>query len=279
MPTRVGSKGSGRPLTVSGRSRPLPLETSIVYGPIASRRLGRSLGVNLLPTRYKICSFDCIYCHYGATDVKDVAPEVMAAREADFPSPSEVTRELESALRSHKGVACITFSGNGEPTLHPYFAEVAFEVRRLRDRICPDARIALFSNATTLVRSEIRAALQHVDLPILKLDAGDAVTFTRIDRPAPEIDFDDLVASLVQLPAPIVQTVLVDGPATNAGGAAFERWMETLVAIRPRAVQLYSTDYPVPDGTVGRVPPYRLRQLADVAERRIGAPVRAYGPA
>jgi len=277
-PTRAGSTASAWHLMRSGKRRPLPLETTIVYGPIVSRRFGRSLGVNLLPTTYKLCSFDCVYCHYGATDVKTVAPEAIAAREADFPSVGEIARELEAVLRLHRGVEAITFSGNGEPTLHPYFPEVAFEVHRLRDRIYPDARIALFSNATTLNRPEIRAALQHVDLPILKLDAGDAVTFARIDRPAPGIHFADVVAGLTQVPAPIVQTVLVDGPATNAGGAAFERWLETLATIRPRAVQIYSTDYPVPDGTVERVPPYRLRHLAEVAEHRIGAPVQAYWP-
>jgi wyosine [tRNA(Phe)-imidazoG37] synthetase (radical SAM superfamily) len=276
MPTRVASKGSDRPLTASGRPRPLPLETTIVYGPIASRRLGRSLGVNLLPKRYKICSFDCIYCHYGTTDVKAVEPEVVAVREADFPTLGEVVRAVEAALRSRGALDSITFSGNGEPTLHPYFPEIVFEVSRLRDRYCPGAKVALFSNATTLARPEIRACLQRIDAPILKLDAGDAATFARINRPVQGIDFAGVVEALGQIPDLILQTVLIDGPVTNAGGEPYEAWLRTLGELKPAQVQLYSTDYPVPIAEVQRVPAFRLRQLAETVERRTGVPVQAY---
>jgi wyosine [tRNA(Phe)-imidazoG37] synthetase (radical SAM superfamily) len=261
---------------LSRNSRPLPLETAIVYGPILSRRLGLSLGVNLLPTRYKVCSFDCIYCHYGATDVKVVEVEAIAAREADFPTLGDVVSAVETVLRSGGAVDCVTFSGNGEPTLHPYFAEIAFEVRRVRDRRCPDAKIALFSNATTLTWPEMRACLQHVDRPILKLDAGDAETFARINRPAQGVDFGAIVDALGQVPNLTVQTVLVDGAVTNAAGDAFEAWLAVVAELRPARVQVYSTDYPVPSAEVQRIPAFRLRHLAEVAERRTGVPVRAY---
>jgi wyosine [tRNA(Phe)-imidazoG37] synthetase (radical SAM superfamily) len=256
--------------------RPLPLETAIVYGPIRSRRLGRSLGVNLLPMRYKICSFDCIYCHYGDTDVRTVAAEAVAARETDFPAVGEVVRTLEAALRSHKDLDSITFSGNGEPTLHPYFLEVAFEVRRLRDRHCPNARVALFSNATTLTWPEIAEGLRHIDVPILKLDAGNAETLRRINRPVQGVDFGAIVDAIGRVPNATIQTVFVEGPVTNAGGEAFEAWQFVVAELQPLAVQLYSTDYPVPSDDVQRVPAFRLRQLAEMVERRTGVPVRAY---
>ena len=260
----------------SAAFRPLPLETTIVYGPIVSRRLGRSLGVNLLPTRSKICSFDCIYCHYGATDVKEIEPEALVGREPDFPNPGEVVRAVEAALRSHNAVESITFSGNGEPTLHPYFPEIVFEVRRLRDRLCPSARIALFSNATTITRPEIRACLETIDTPILKLDAGDAETSVRINRPAEGVNLSGIVDALGQLPNLTIQTALIDGPVANIAGEAFEAWLAVLSELRPAKVQVYSTDYPVPSADVQRVPAFRLRQLAETAERRTGVEVRAY---
>ena len=262
----------------SATSRPLPLESAIVYGPIVSRRLGKSLGVNLLPSRYKVCSFDCTYCHYGATDVKEIDPETLAGREADFPNLGEVVRAVESAMRSHGAVDSITFSGNGEPTLHPYFPDIVFEVRRLRDRHCPSAKLTLFSNTTTLTRPEIRACLQTINTPILKLDAGDAVTFARINRPAQGVVFARIADALRQVPNFVIQTALIDGAVTNATGNAFEAWLETLAQLRPARVQVYSTDYPVPSANVQRVPAYRLRQLAEIAEQRTGVPVLAYVP-
>ena len=123
----------------------LPLERGIVYGPIISRRLGVSLGVNLLPAGYKTCSFDCVYCHYGCTHAKTVDPSV-----EDMPWPQEVERALEAALRRHHSVDSLTFSGNGEPTLHPAFAEIARTARQLRDRHAPHVRLALFSNSSTM---------------------------------------------------------------------------------------------------------------------------------
>jgi wyosine [tRNA(Phe)-imidazoG37] synthetase (radical SAM superfamily) len=232
--------------------------------------------VNLLPSRHKVCSFNCIYCHYGATDVKEIEPEALAAREADFPNLGEVVRAVEASLRSHDAVHSITFSGNGEPTLHPYFRDIVFEVCRLRDRFCRNAKVSLFSNATTITRPEIRACLQTIDTPILKLDAGDVVTFGRINRPAQGVDFAQVISAMRQVPNFVVQTAFVDGSVTNAAGDALEAWLAVLAELRPAQVQIYSTDYPVPSVAVQRVPTFRLRQLAEVAARRIGFPVQAY---
>ncbi|MGC9348785.1 MAG: radical SAM protein [Anaerolineae bacterium] len=260
---------------ITGMHRPLPLAQDVVYGPIRSRRLGVSLGINLLPRTHKVCSFDCIYCHYGRTDVK-----TMSSCASDFPTMHDVLSKLERALLDARERAIaldsLTFSGNGEPTLHPYFREIAFEVRRLRDRLCPAAKVSLFSNATTLTRPEIREALPQIDSPILKLDAGDPETFALVNRPDLRVNYGEVIATLKHVPNLVVQTVLVDGEVTNASDRAFRAWIERIAEIQPVSVQLYSTDYPVPDIGVQRVPAYRLRRLAEEATQRSGVPVRAY---
>jgi wyosine [tRNA(Phe)-imidazoG37] synthetase (radical SAM superfamily) len=258
--------------------RPLPLEATIAYGPIMSRRLGRSLGVNILPVRAKVCSFDCIYCHYGRTDVKTVEPETVAALEIAFPTLGDVARAVEIALRACGAIDTITLSGNGEPTLHPHFREVVYEVKRLRDRHWPGAKIALFSNATTLTRSEIRDCLRTIDTPILKLDTGDTGSFERISRPAVGVDISNIVEALREIPDLTLQTVLFSGPVTNAAGGAFEAWLQVLAELKPKLAQVYSTDYPVPYPTIQRIPAFRLRELAEVVHRRAGVEVRAYWP-
>lgn len=248
----------------------LPLETGITYGPLFSRRLGRSLGVNLLPTGYKLCSFDCIYCHYGRTEVKTLSP---AAR--DFPWMKQVLRPVEAALRKYPDVDYLTFSGNGEPTLHPAFPTIAAAIHRLRDELCPNVKLALFSNATTAHLPRIREALSLFDAPIMKLDAGDPETLARINRPAPEVGLEHIVEGLKKVPGLIIQSVLIDGKASNIKGEAFEAWVATLAEIRPTRVQIYSTDYPVPEAGVERVLPYVLKRIAGKVEQRTGLQVNA----
>lgn len=254
----------------------LPLEAGIVYGPLVSRRLGLSLGVNVLPADVKVCSFDCIYCHYGPTGARVPCVKAGDPIVALLPTVHAVVRAVEAALRAHPEVTAITFSGNGEPTLHPHFPNLAFEVRRLRDRLCPDAKVALFSNATRAADPAVRDALQHIDLPILKLDAGTPDLFQRVNRPAPGIELEALVAGLRDIDHLIIQSVFVDGAVSNTGDAAVAAWLDRLAESRPVAVQIYSTDYPVAATDVRRVPPYLLRRLAGNAGQVLGLPVRAY---
>jgi wyosine [tRNA(Phe)-imidazoG37] synthetase (radical SAM superfamily) len=243
----------------------LPLETGIVYGPIRSRRLGLSLGVNLLPTDYKLCSFDCVYCHYGRTDVKSLTGDAH-----DLPWSSEVLREVRAALRKYPNADYITFSGNGEPTLHPAFPKIAAEVRELRDKLAPNVKLALFSNATTAHLAHVREALALFDLPMLKLDAGDPQALAAINRPAPEVIWECVVEGLGQVPNLVIQSVLIDGEVSNVKGAAFKAWGETLARLKPARVQIYSTDYPVPESGVERVLPYELQRIAEEVRERTG---------
>ena len=254
--------------------RMLPLESNIIYGPLYSRRLDRSLGVNLLPTDYKLCSFDCVYCHYGRTQVKTLAPEGH-----DFPSVPRVLKAVQKALGRYPNVPYLTFSGNGEPTLHPHFPEIVDGIRRLRPTLAPDLKLAIFSNATTITQPSVRATLQHFDAPILKLDAGDPATFAAVNCPAPAIELADIIAGMQEIPNLIIQSVLIDsedGEVSNIHPAALEAWIEALITLQPTRVQIYSTDYPVPDEGVERVPPYKLQQIAEQVHERTGLIITPY---
>ncbi len=171
----------------------LPLERTIIYGPLRSRRLGLSLGVNLLPPNEKVCSFDCVYCHYGRTTAQTLRPYGL-----NLPSVPRVRRAVARALRCHPDVTALTFSGNGEPTLYPAFPEIVDQVVSLRRALAPGVKIALFSNATTARRRDIQATLAQFDAPILKLDAGDMETLARINRPVPEVTLDAIVTGLTK---------------------------------------------------------------------------------
>ncbi len=249
----------------------LPLEATLTYGPLFSRRLGRSLGVNVLPFGCKVCSFDCIYCHYGYTTVKTLTPSGMT-----FPTVDAILHAIETALRHYPHVDALTFSGNGEPTLHPHFPAIVAETRRLRDALAPNVKLALFSNATTAHLPHIQASLPDFDLPILKLDAGDPTTLARINRPAAGVTLDSILTGLKVTPNLIVQSVLIDGAVSNSKGEALAAWVAALDALRPAAVQLYSTDYPVPDEGVERVPPYMLKRIAAEVAERTGLHIEAF---
>jgi wyosine [tRNA(Phe)-imidazoG37] synthetase (radical SAM superfamily) len=249
----------------------LSLQKDIIYGPINSRRLGRSLGINLLPTDCKLCSFDCVYCHYGRTEIKTLLPD-----EGRLPGVEQVLQAVERALQTHSDVDYVTFSGNGEPTLHPRFPTIAYEVRRLRDELRPGVRMALLSNSTAVHVPQVREALGTFDVPMMKLDAGDRETLARINRPAAAVRLERIVEGLKGIPDLTLQSVLLDGEVSNVRGNALEAWLAALSEIRPARVQIYSTDRPVPESGVERVPPSRLEGIAKEIEKRVGIPVSAY---
>ena len=249
----------------------LPLKTGIIYGPVNSRRLGRSLGINLLPTDYKLCSFDCIYCHYGRTQLKTLHPEA-----DDFPDVDQVLRAVRDGLAAHPDIDYLTFSGNGEATLHPEFPEIAARVRRIRYELRPGVKLTILSNSSTVHWPGVRAALAGFEAPIMKLDAGDPKMLAGMNRPAQGLTLEGIVAGLREVPGLIVQSVLVDGRVSNIRGAALEAWIAALAEVRPARVQIYSTDRPVPDVGVERVSPDTLRRIAGQVKARTGLRVEAY---
>jgi len=256
-----------------GGSLLLPLQDGILYGPIDSRRLGKSLGVNLMPGTYKLCSFDCVYCHYGSTDVLAVA---MNRYKKDLPSVEQVLGEVERAMKSTIDYAYITFSGNGEPTLHPDFGEIVTGIADLKNRHRPNVKVALLSNSSGLYREEVKKSISQIDLPVFKLDAGDEDTFTKINRPARAVDFHKIVQSLQAVKGIYIQTVLMAGTPSNVGEHTLAAYFRTVARINPREVQIYSLDRPVSNKHIERVLPAQLEEIAMKGKKETGVDFKPF---
>lgn len=222
----------------------------IVFGPIVSRRLGSSLGVNILPAKGKLCNFDCVYCECGWN--KD------GVGDRRFPTYAEVAEALETRLEalSDQGVAVdsITFSGNGEPTMNPDFAQIVDKTVELRDRFYPQAKISVLSNATLIARQPVFEALRKVDNPIMKIDASDDELIAMINKPVGTYHLDEVVAGLRRFEGNfILQTMFLrseDFYTTSA--PALERWMDIVRLLRPREIMVYTIDRETPDKSLGK---------------------------
>ncbi|MFH1176795.1 MAG: radical SAM protein [Acidobacteriota bacterium] len=245
---------------------------SAVYGPVCSRRLGRSLGINLLPPGRKMCTFDCLYCQYGWSDM--AALERLDAQ--PLPSVDSVLGELEAALlQLAEPPAYLTFSGNGEPTLHPHFPALVDGVIALRNRLCPGARTAILSNSARVAWPAIRAALSRLDLRVMKLDAGDEVTFARVSRPGPGIRLAEVVDGLTSLRDVTLQSLFAGGPAGNAGASSVAAWLDAVVRIAPVGVQIYTLARDTPSRLIEALPAERLDAIAEAVRAR-GFPAQAF---
>lgn len=247
----------------------LGLQKGIIYGPVASRRLGTSLGLNISPTTAHVCSFDCVYCQYGPT-ARLVTPGEGGVD--GLPSPEEVAGALAAALEGGPAPDYITFSGNGEPTLHPAFAEIVEAVRPVRGRLTPAAKIAVLSNSSAVGDPAVRRALGRVDVPIMKLDAGSAGVFDAVNVPAPGVAFEDVVAGLREMEDFVVQTCLVADAPGNADDEAVADYVRTIGDVGPSSVQVYTTDRPVARTGVGMVPRERLAAVARKVCEEAGVP-------
>lgn len=235
---------------------------SPIFGPVHSRRLGVSLGINLMPADGKICTFDCIYCECGFN--ADHRPTLKR------PTREEVSTALEARLRRMKdeGVLpdVLTFAGNGEPTLNPKFPEIVDDVIRLRDRLCPEAKISVLSNSTQIHRPEVRQALLRTDNPIMKLDTVQADYIRLVDRPQGHYDVERIIEHLAEMsPKVIIQTMFMKGPEAmdNTEETYVGPWLEALQRIRPRQVMVYTLDRETPVQGLEKASPQRLDEIAD----------------
>ena len=226
-----------------------------IIGPIHSRRLGISLGVNLLPKDAKICSFDCIYCECGWN--KD-------HKGGHFPDADAVMEELEAKLKEEvaegRNIDVITFAGNGEPTLHPRFAEVIDRTIALRDQYYPQAKVSVLSNATRMTDPKVHAALLKVDNNILKIDGAFDQTIHLIDQPTDKNYsvrqvVDGMKSFQGQL---IVQTMFVRGmhddkEIDNTTPEEVNAWCDLMREIKPHQIMVYSLDRPTPEPNLVKV--------------------------
>jgi wyosine [tRNA(Phe)-imidazoG37] synthetase (radical SAM superfamily) len=243
------------------------LFNDIIFGPVKSRRLGKSLGINLLPVNKKICNFNCIYCECGWTD-KDDENEII------FPEREQISEALEERLlqmKNHNSIPdSITFAGNGEPTLHPDFAAIIDDTLKLRSRIVPHAEVTVLSNAGNLDNKEIFDALNRVDNNILKLDAGLENTFQKINKPrSKELSLDKIVQQLLKFrQKAIIQSMFVRGEVDgekidNTKPAEIHAWISHIRYIRPRYVMLYSIERGTASSGLLPVPREELHKIAD----------------
>jgi len=214
----------------------------IIFGPVWSRRLGESLGINLLPVNRKVCSFNCIYCECGLTPA--------ATAQTGFPDASKVLELLEEKLTEMKSenryLNSITFAGNGEPTLHPQFPLILDKSIGIRNLLYPKANITVLSNATTITNPKIQEALLKADLNILKLDSAVEETLTLINCPLARFQIRDLIHALKLFDGKvIIQTLFFRGfykgmIIDNTTEAEVSAWISALSEIKPESVMIYS---------------------------------------
>lgn len=180
-----------------------------------------------------------------------------------FFSIGEILNTIEVALQSNRRIDYLTFSGNGEPTLHPEFPEIIKAVLILRKMIRPEVKIAVFSNASMLEKESIRESLRMIDLPILKMDAGDEETFQKINQPSKHIHLEPIVAMLTSMEQVVMQSMFIDGDISNCLGKPYENFIKMVKRIKPRSIQIYTTDCQIPEYNVNELTPQRLIIIAE----------------
>lgn len=247
----------------------------IVFGPVQSRRLGVSLGINLLPTNSKVCTFDCIYCECGWTDKGENV--------GLLPKKEDVISRLESILSDRKEnglpIDAITFAGNGEPTMHPNFPEIIDVTVKLRQKYYPSARISVLSNATLIHKPKVFHALLNVDDNILKLDSGFEETIRKINCPLGDFNLTRLIESLEAYKGKLtIQTMFIRGtyegaPIDNTTEEEIEQWLKVLAKINPKRLMVYTIARDTAAPGIESVTKQELEQIAERA-RALGIDVQ-----
>lgn len=239
----------------------------IIFGPIKSRRLGVSLGINLLPTDGKVCSFDCIYCECGYN---------AQGKGSGLNKRSDVKVALENKLQEMKEKGetpdVLTFAGNGEPTLHPEFEEIINDTIELRDRYSPNAKVSVLSNATRISKDSVFRALNKVDNNILKLDSAFTETIRLINAPnIPSFTAEQLIENLQKFNGNlIIQTMFLRGShdgqtVDNTTPREIDAWLDALQKIRPQKVMIYTIDRQTPEKALEKIPAEQMNAIADRA--------------
>lgn len=247
-----------------------------IFGPIHSRRLGTSLGVNLSPRDGKVCSFDCLYCEAGYN--------AQGPGTSGLPSRAETASLLEARLKAMHDAGerldVITFSGNGEPTVNPDFPGIIDDTIALRDKYFPEVKVSVLTNSTMLRSETVVKALKKVDNPILKLDSAVESTMRALDRPvSPSFTVEKVIAHLAEFGHDgIIQTMITRGTHNgqtidNSTDAEINALIEAFKIIKPREIMLYSLDRPTPETALQKVPKEELRSIAERITRATSIPV------
>ena len=243
---------------------------SPIFGPVHSRRLGLSLGINLLPADGKVCSFDCVYCECGFNEAH--RPKL------PVPTREEVATALEHRLQqmTQEGRLpdVLTFAGNGEPTCHPHFPEIIDDTIRLRDRYCPEARVSVLSNSTMIHRQQVHDALMRVDNNILKLDTVNPDYIRLVDHPQGTYDVERIIDEMAAFGGHvIIQTMFMTGDCSgesvdNTGDDYVQPWLQAVVRIAPQQVMVYTIDRETPTQGLRKATPEQLDRIARLVRQR-----------
>lgn len=244
------------------------LFNSIIFGPVRSRRLGNSLGVNLLPTQVKFCTFNCIYCECGWTETSDLS-------DVEIYSADLIAAELEKQLiffkENNLNIDSITFAGNGEPTIHPEFAGIIEKTIELKNKYSENSLVTVLSNSSALDDDHIINALKKVN-NIMKLDAGTEETFRLINQPIVEISLQRIVDNLIKFNGRlVVQSMFVRGVKNNVvidntSDNEIEPWLGYLRKIKPEEVMIYSLDRRPPFAHLNQISMHELAEIARKVE-------------
>lgn len=237
------------------------LQNNIIYGPVNSRRLGSSLGINLLSSERKICNFNCVYCQYDWTTIK--RKDLFNAE--NYQDKQKVIDSVEKALFALSPAPnYITLSGNGEATLHPDFEFIVDEVINLRDQYAPKSKTAILSNSTGVTKPNIRESIEKLDERIMKLDCGDEHLLKRYNRPVVKITLDEIVNGLKLIKNVTIQTLFSDGPHGNSSPDNLKYWFNRIEEISPVFVQIYTLDRGYPSDKIFPLSVDKLLEIKDI---------------
>lgn len=254
------------------------LFNKILFGPVQSRRLGTSLGINLLPEDMKLCSMNCIYCECGWGKTKDVLYSKLLKADEIIPVIEEQFRKMN---QQRLQIDSLTYSGNGEPTLHPQFSEINNAVIRLRNLYFPQTMISCLSNSTQLHREDIVTSLLTIDNPQMKLDAGTQNMFERINKPYQSVDIDRICTDLRKFDGKLtIQTLFLRGIlddilVDNTTQTEVNTWIERLAYIRPHTVLLYPIDRATPAHQLEKIDLQTLNRIAQQVQS-LGIKTKVY---
>jgi len=238
---------------------------STIFGPVKSRRLGSSLGINLLPVNKKVCNFNCIYCECGFSNSDNI-------KDFKIPEKNFVISQLEKKIIELKNdnlkIDTITYAGNGEPTLHPYFSEIVEETIKIRNKYFTECKVAVLTNGTTLSNDKIFESLKKIDLNIIKLDSANIQTIKLLNRPSGNFSLEDLIKNLKKFNGQlIIQSLFVRGILNgqiidNTTDMEIEKLIEVIKEINPKYVMIYSIARHTPVETLEKVKDEELTKIA-----------------
>lgn len=245
---------------------PTIIYPSPIFGPVKSRRLGVSLGINLLPGDGKVCTFDCLYCECGFNSQRK--------SKRPLPTREEVKTALEEKLKEMKQENMLpdvlTFAGNGEPTIHPDFPGIIDDTIALRDRLCPKAKVSVLTNATLISRDNVFEALSKVDNNILKLDTVNSDYINLIDRPAGKYNIGTVIDRMKAFKGKaVIQTMFLKGTINdinldNTGNEYVRPWIEAVKEIAPREVMIYTIDRETPHKDLTKATKEELDRIVEM---------------